>query len=274
MVSPNSRWLYGISDFSTTEPLQNAQEIIACGLDFIEPGLAKASALSHEDFEAAASRLKKSGIRVQSMNWFLPPELKVVGPDVSHSASRKFLERALQRADHLGATAIVFGSPGSRSIPAAFSAEKSRAQLISFCQLAADLIVEAQYGMKIAVEHVNHTETNHLNSFAQALDLVREVDRPEIGLAADFYHFAMENESSEIMLEAGDLIHAVQLANPDGRCFPRPGVEIPGLDLFFEHLAASGYEGGVSVEATVTRSLKEDCQGAAEFFRTLSLSAS
>ena len=265
----NQHWIYGISDFSTTEPLQNAGEIIAAGLDFIEPGLAKAATLSRPDFQAAAKRLKTDGIRVQSMNWFLPPELKVVGPDVSHAASRRFLERALKRADQLDARAIVFGSPGSRSIPAGFSASKAREQLIEFCFLTADLINEAQYGVKLAVEHVNHTETNHLNTFAQALDLVREVDRPEIGLAADFYHFAMEDEATEIMLEAGDLIHAVQLANPEGRCFPRPDVEIPGIAKFFETLAAIDYQGGISVEATVTGSLEEDCRAAAAFFKAL-----
>ena len=269
MASQHPTWIYGISDFSITEPLQNAGDIIASGLDFIEPGLAKAAALSHADFEAAASRINDAGIRVQSMNWFLPPELKVVGPDVSHAACRRFLERALQRADHLNARAIVFGSPGSRSIPAGFSAIKAREQLIEFCFLTADLINEAQYGMKIAVEHVNHTETNHLNTFAQALDLVREVDRAEVGLAADFYHFAMANESSEIMLEAADLIHAVQLANPAGRCFPRPDVEIPGLAQFFENLAAIDYQGGSSVEATVTGALSEDCGAAAAFFKSL-----
>jgi len=269
MATKHQHWIYGISDFSITEPLQNAGEIIASGLDFIEPGLAKTAALSPQDFEAAANRIKEAGIRVQSMNWFLPPELKVVGPDVSHSACRRFLELALQRAHQLEARAIVLGSPASRSIPAGFSESKAREQLIEFCALTADLINEAQYGMKLAVEHVNHTETNHLNTFAQALDLVREINRPEVGLTADFYHFAMERESSDIMLEAGDLIHAVQLANPEGRSFPRPEVEIPDLAKFFENLAAIDYQGGISVEATVTGTLRENCEAAAAFFKAL-----
>lgn len=269
MAVAQQNWIFGVSDFSTTEPLINAGTIIESGLDFIEPGLAKAAALSHDEFEMAARRIKDAGIKVQSMNWFLPPELKIVGPDVSHAASRRFLEKALQRADHLDATAIVLGSPGSRSIPAGFSEAKARDQLIAFLNLAADLISEAQYGLKIAVEHVNHTETNHINTFAQALDLVIEVDSPVIGLAADFYHFAMENESTDIMLEANDLIHAVQLADPNGRCFPDSNKTIPGIDGFFENLAEIDYHGGISVEATVTGSLKSDCEAAARFFRTL-----
>lgn len=269
MADHNANWIFGVSDFSITEPLENASEIIESGLDFIEPGLAKAAALSSEDFKDAAQRIRTNNIKVQSMNWALPPDLKIIGPDVQHAASRRFLELALKRADHLGAKAIVLGSPGSRSIPAGFSEVKAREQMIGFLELAADLIDEAHYGLKIAVEHVNHTETNHLNTFASAFDLIQEVDRPEIGLAADFYHFAMENESSDIMLEAVDLIHAVQLADPDGRCFPKPGKVIPEIDRFFENLRAIDYQGGISVEATVTESLKADCQGAAQFFREL-----
>ena len=267
--SPNGpRFQFGVSDFSTSEPLLNAEKIVACGMDFIEPGLAKIAAMSESDFSAAAARLGQSNIRVQSVNWFLPPDLKVTGPEVDESKSRQFLESALARAAKLGATAVVFGSPGSRSVPAGFSVEKATTQMISFLHLCSDVIRENQWNIKIALEHVNHTETNFVNTFAQALEIVKAVDRPEIGLAADFYHFAIEEESMEVMSEAGDLICAVQLANPDGRCFPKSGIEIPGLDAFFQKLINIGYDGGVSVEATVD-SLERDCQNASDYLRAL-----
>lgn len=259
-----SDWIFGVSDFSTSEPLQNAEQIIGSGLDFIEPGLAKAAALSDEEFDDAVKRL--SDVNVQSMNWFLPPTLKVVGPEVDEEKGRVFLTHALARANRLGAKAVVFGSPGSRSIPAGFSAEKAEMQMVEFCRMAAEVISENNFGMKIALEHVNHTETNFLNTFAQALEMVRKVDRAEIALAADFYHFEMEHESVELTKEAGGLICAVQLANPEGRCFPRPEADIPRVDRFFECLAEIGYQGGISVEATVGDDLESDCRSAVEFF--------
>lgn len=257
------RFSLGVSDFSVSEPLQNAEKIIACGFDFIEPGLAKIAAMSLADFTSAADRIKTANICVRSANWFLPPDLKVTGPHVDDGKSRRFLEHALARAVQLGAQAIVFGSPNSRTIPAGFSATTGRAQMIEFCRLCSDVIREHQWPIKIAVEHVNHTETNFINTFAQALSIVGEVDRPEIALAADFYHFVMENESMDVMLQANDLIVAVQLANPAGRRFPRPSDEIPGLDFFFENLSKIGYTGGVCVEATVS-DLESDCRGAAQ----------
>lgn len=256
---------FGVSDFSISEPLENAEAIIACGMDFIEPGLAKIASMSDEAFSAAAKRIVEGAIGVRSVNWFLPPELKVTGPEVNESNSQMFLESALDRAVRLGARAVVFGSPGSRSVPDGFSLDVARDQMVAFCRLCSDVIRNHRWDIRIAIEHVNHTETNFVNTFEQALSIAREVDRAEVGLAADFYHFEMENEPMEIIKEAADLICAVQLANPLGRCFPKAGDEIPRLDLFFQYLSDIGYEGGVSVEATVD-DLEADCRGAVSFF--------
>ena len=260
---------FGVSDFKTSEPLLNFETILGSGMDFIEPGLAKVAAMTETEFTELAARLRSSKVRVQSMNWFLPPTLKVTGPDVDHAKSREFLQAALVRASVLGAKAVVFGSPGSRSIPEGFSAEEAGQQMIDFCRLAADVIRTGGFELRIAVEHVNHTETNFINTFAQALDLVREVNRAEIGLAADFYHFAMENESTEILSEAGDLVCAVQLADPQGRCFPRPGQPVPKLELFLKHLQSINYCGGVSVEANVGDDLASDCRLALVALRSM-----
>lgn len=272
MSDSSFQWQFGVSDFSTSEPLQNGELIKASGLDFIEPGLAKAAALPEEEFLAAAARLKAAGVPVLSANWFLPPTLKVVGPEANDEQSRAFLELALGRAAHLGAKAVVFGSPGSRSIPSGWSELRAREQMIHFCRMAAEVIQSRGWDLRIGVEHVNHTEGNFLNTFTEALAITREIDRPEIGLTADFYHFAMEGEATGVIREAADLLCAVQLANPRGRCFPKAGVEIPGIEVFFEQLLGIGYRGGISVEAEVGGDLAEECGGAAEFFRRQGLS--
>ena len=259
-----SPFLFGVSDFSTSEPLQNAELIIAAGMDFIEPGLAKIAAMSDAEFEVAVERIRNNQINVQSCNWFLPQTLKVIGPDVDNDQTRQFLKHALGRAARLGATAVVFGSPGSRNVPDEFDFTAANVQMIQFCHLCSDVIRTEGWKIRIAVEHVNYTETNFVNSFAEAMSIVRQVNRSEIGLAADFYHFAMENESLETMREASDLICAVQLANPNGRCFPKPNADIPGLRSFLQILMDIGYEGGVSVEAVVGEDLQSDCRDAVQ----------
>ncbi len=262
-------WRFGVADFSTSEPLLNGELIKASGLDFIEPGLAKVAAMPEEDFLRAVGRLRDAEVPVRSMNWFLPPSLKVVGRDVDDEKSCVFLRHALGRAAELGARAVVFGSPASRSIPVGWAELEAREQMLRFCRLAAEMIREGDWDLRIAVEHVNQSETNFLNTFADALAMVREIDRAEIGLAADFYHFAMEGEATDVVREAADLICAVQVADPRGRVFPRGGVEIPGMIPFFEQLAGIGYGGGVTVEAKVGKSLADDCASAADFFESI-----
>lgn len=256
-----SQITFGVSEFSTTQPLPTAEVIIGCGMDFIEPGLAKIATMPEANFLAAVHRLRASGIGVQSVNWFLPASLKVTGPEVDVATSQEFLELALARAAQLGAKAVVFGSPGSRSVPDGFSADVARGQMIDFCHLCSDVIRANEWDLRIAIEHVNRSETNFINTFAQALSIAREVDRREIGLAADFYHFEMEKEPMNVIAEAADLICAVQIANPVGRCFPQAAVEIPRLDSFFQQLSDIGYEGGVSVEANV-QDLRAECRSA------------
>jgi hypothetical protein len=77
--------------------------------------------------------------------------LKVVGPEVDDTKSLAFLELALSRAAHLGAKAVVFGSPGSRSIPTGWAELEAREQMIRFCRMAAEVIQENDFGLRIAV---------------------------------------------------------------------------------------------------------------------------
>ncbi len=261
--------IFGVSDFATTESFDNAELITSHGLDFVEAGCAKVAALPDDVFAARAADLASKGINVQSMNWFLPPTLKVVGDEVDDAASRSFLEGAIARAEVLGAQAIVFGSPGSRTRPDGFSSDKARQQIVRFCHLFADVVEEQGASVRLAVEHVNHTETNMLNTFADAMSVATEVARPEVGLAADLYHFHMESESMEILRDAGDLVCAVQLANPDGRCFPKEGADVAGMAEFFQLLKEISYSGGVSVEATPGNDLAADCRSAVAAMRVV-----
>ena len=95
MAGQLPKFALGVSDFSTSEPLENSKKIISYGMNFIEPGLAKIAAMTDSDFFRAATQIKQNEIRVQSVNWFLPPDLKVIGPEADDNASRRFLELSL-----------------------------------------------------------------------------------------------------------------------------------------------------------------------------------
>lgn len=245
-------WMFGVADFSSSEPLKNAETIIAAGYDYIEPGLSKAVALPAAEFSAAAERVRSAGIRVQAMNWFVPGTVKLTGPDVDPPKVRAYAERALALANGLGARAIVFGSPGARTIPDNFPTDKAWTQLVGFCRTCADIIEREGYPIRIGIEHLNRGETNIINTLADAIRMAREVDRPQIGVTIDFYHLAVEKEDVDLVLQAKGLVAHVQLADPDGRKFPRPGSDIPGFQRFFENLHKIAYDGPISIEANVS----------------------
>lgn len=244
-------WKLGICDFSKSEPLQNAGLIQDAGFDYIEPGLAKAVMLDSRELTLAAENISARNFRVLSMNWFLPPGVKVTGPDVDPNLCRQYVEKAFAVVDSLGGQAVVFGSPASRSIDDEFPMETAWSQLADFSNLCADIIQENGYDIRLGIEHVNYTETNVLRKLEDVIRLAREVNRPEVGVTVDFYHLVMEKEPMETILGARDLVVAVQLANPANRCFPKKDDEIPQLKEFFQMLLEIGYTGGIGIEANV-----------------------
>jgi len=256
-------WPLGVSDFSITEPLLNAETIIRAGFDYVEPGLAKAVSMPEKDFLVAKQRILEKGIPVLSMNWFVPPDVKVTGPSVDAKKYREFVDKALALASGLGAKAVVFGSPGARNVPDGFPMEQAMDQLEEFFVYCADVIRDNGYALKIGIEHVNYTESNILRLLSDAISLAKRINRPEIGVTVDFYHLAMEKEPLETILDAKGLVVAVQLADPATRSFPGKDMDVPGLLKFFRLLRAIGYRGGVSIEANVTKLSEEGTVAAA-----------
>src|SRR6185436_11631656 len=71
---------FGVAAFGAVDPLKDVKTVAACGYDYIEPALSKAVALSPDALAAARRDLQASGIRVETMNWFLPgTDIKLTG---------------------------------------------------------------------------------------------------------------------------------------------------------------------------------------------------
>jgi len=237
--------------------------------DYIEPALSKAVALSPEALAAARRDVQVSGIRVETMNWFLPGgDIKLTGPAVDREQVRAYLEKSLALAESFGAKVIVFGSPGARTVPDGFPHEKAWAQLVDFLRLAGQVVKTRGYGMVIGIEALRKPETNIVNSVAEALRLAREVNDPRVRLNVDFYHLAFENEDPDVVLQAGPLIAHVQISDPVQRGFPRDDAGEPRYRRFFENLRKVGYRGRISVEAE-SKDLSGDCGPALQFLKRM-----
>lgn len=264
---------YGVATFGDVEPLRDVATLATCGYDYVEPGLARTLALTETERHDQLRRLAATGLRVETMNWFLPgADIKLTGPSVDQARVQDFLERSLALANELGAKVIVFGSPGARSFPEGFPRERAWEQLKAFLRTAGGIIESRGYGMVIGIEPLRKPESNIINSVAEAARLAREVQHPKVRIIVDFYHLAFENEDPDVILGAKDLIVHLQIADPGVRGFPKEEGTETRYRQFFANLRKIGYQGRISIEANST-DLAGDCGPALKFLKGMAAAA-
>lgn len=116
--------------------------------------------------------------------------------------------------------------------------------------------IASDYGMGLAFEFIGYPNCS-VNTFAQAYRIVDRVNRANVGLTVDCFHFhAMNSHVDDLGQASPDRIFMVHLDDcdpfPPGflrdqhRCFPGQGViDLRGILTTLERI---GYQGPVSVE--------------------------
>jgi sugar phosphate isomerase/epimerase len=232
------------------------------GFDYYEPSAAAVAALSETDFADFRRRVLASRLRCRSFNSLIRT-LQVVGPGANLDAVAAYLDSTLDRCRELGAGIAVWGSASSRNVPEGFSREQSWRQITTFLRRAGD--IARTKGIVIAIEPLRKQESNIINSGAEALRLVYEVDHSNVKMIVDYYHLRQEMEDPEIVRQAsGEIVH-LHFANPNGRRWPKALNEDPEYRRFFELLKQTRYRGGISIEGNGT--FDEDAAASQTFFR-------
>jgi D-psicose/D-tagatose/L-ribulose 3-epimerase len=263
------RLRYGVAAFGDVDPLTSLDTLRSLGFDYAEPALSKTLALDPAALASVRAKLGQTGIHVETMNWFLPgTDIALTGPKVDQTKVRDYVEKSLALAESLGAKVIVFGSPGARTVPEGFPREQAWTQLKDFLKTCGDVIQSHGYGMVIGIEALRKPETNIVNSVAEALRLAREVNHPKIKIIVDFYHLAFEHEDPAVVLEAGDMIVHLQIADPRERTFPMSEAGEPRYAAFFTNLRKIGYQGRISIEAN-SKDVEKDGRASLAFLRQM-----
>ena len=237
-------------------------EADACGFDYFEPGAAAIAALSEGDFADFRRRVLASRLRCRSFNSLIRT-LRVAGPDADLDAVAAYLNSTLDRCRQLGAGIVVWGSASSRNVPEGTSRDQAWKQITSFLSRAGE--IAQSFNIVVAIEPLEREESNIINTGAEALRLVRDVDHPHVKMIIDYYHMRRENEDPGIVLQARDSMVHVHFANPNGRRWPKAADEDSEYDRFFENLRRIDYHGGVSIEGRGR--FREDAALSLEFFR-------
>lgn len=236
-------WLFANEAPSVPDRIRAAK---AAGLDGIEFWH-----WSNKDLDAVRTALDETGLPLAGI--LCEPIAKITDPE-AHSLFLEGVRASLGAALKLGAPVMIAQAGDDRTgIPR----EAQHAALVKVLKDAADILKGS--GVVLALEPLNDRVDHpgyYLTSTIEGLDIVDEVDRPEIRLLYDIYHSAMMGEHIEDVLEGRlDRVVHVHLADTQGR--GEPGSGTMDWQARLDWLAAQGYAGFVGLEYRPTGSTEE-----------------
>ncbi|KAA2240068.1 sugar phosphate isomerase/epimerase [Chitinophaga agrisoli] len=216
------------------------------GYIYIEEGVSRllSPVVNDAQFASQAADIKQTRCKVQTCNGFIPGTIKIVGPQVDEARVLGYVDTVMQRAQKAGIQLIVLGSGDARKIPDGVDHAVVKKQFIVLCRKMAE--VAAKYDRIIAMENLNSTETNFINTLAEANDVVNAIHHPNFKLTADIYHMLKENEPASVIDNAkGNLVHC-HIAEREKRA--APGVAQQDFRPYFAALHRIGFDGRIMVE--------------------------
>lgn len=247
-------------------PSSFIKEVKEAGFDYIELPLCAVAAESEEAFQGILSQLKAEALPCLASNMFLPKQIRVTGNDVNLKTAAAYCEKALSRAQRLGNRTVVLGSCGARNVPGGFPMEKAWRQFEEFGRMAGD--IAAEYGVVIALEPINGTETNLMKTVMEGVALTRKINHPNVKALADYFHMQVEKESAGSLLAAGEDLYHTHTATLVGRSLPLE-YDRETQSVFTKALKQIGYGGGLSIETADFRQQVPEMKRSLELLRNL-----
>jgi sugar phosphate isomerase/epimerase len=232
--------------FGICGSLDITSKIKAAGFDYLEINIVSnlMGESPTEEFSPRLKQIRACGLPCLAGMIFVPSHLKITGLDVDFLRLTQYVQIVMARAQQIGMEVVVFGSGGARKIPEGFERGKAYEQLLNFGCMAAPLA--EQHGVKIAVEPLNRSETNVLNSVSESLQYVKDVGHPAFRLLVDGFHWAKEDEPVEDIITAGPWLEHGHIATYVNRL--APGAEPCDFEPFLQALKTAGYDKRLSIE--------------------------
>lgn len=204
--------------------------------------------VTEDQFRENLKKIRSAKVKVAAANVFFPGEIKLVGPAVDEKIVLGYADTVMRRCKEAGVKIIVLGSGGSRKLPDGYDSVKASKEFISLVRKMAK--VAKKYDRIIAIENLNHTETNFVLTLAEAIKYVKAVNHPNFRLTADIYHMLMENEPGSVIEQAkGLLVHAHIAEKEERACPGKRGVD---FTPYFSAMKKIGYTGKIMMECRFT----------------------
>jgi sugar phosphate isomerase/epimerase len=204
--------------------------------------------VSDEQFELRLKQFRSLHLSVFAMNIFMPGDMKLVGPDVKEEAILSYATTVFERCQRAGVSMVVWGSGGARRVPDGFDHNKAKEQFINIARKVS--VLAKKYKIDLALENLNSTETNFINTVEDAYDVVNKVDQKNFWLCVDIYHMLMEGEQPAVIGKTKKKLIHVDIAEKLNRA--PPGVSGDDFRPYLSMLKKIGYSGKIVLECRWT----------------------
>jgi len=228
--------------------VSNGAALAAAGGDFIEENAQKFLVPDKDEaaFDAMLAQAKASPVPMASCNMFLPGSMKLFGPQtVPRQTLLDWGEVLFRRADRASLKVVVFGCSGSRKIPNGMDRAQAERQFVELMSAYADMA--AKYKIMLVLEPVNRKEVNFINTIADAVRIVRKVNKPYFRTMADFYHMAMNEEPASEIVKYKKYLYHFHVSEVKDRA--PLGTYGDDLGAYFAAMRRIGFTGMISMES-------------------------
>lgn len=210
---------------------------------------------TEKDIPAVEKALAETKLALSSL--VAEPMIPLTDP-ASHDAFLVGLRASAEMANRLGAKVLI--AQAGDDLPGRTRAEQHQA-LVDCLTQAADVL--AGTGVVLGLEPLN-TLIDHkgyfLHSTAEGLDIIDEVNRPEIRIVYDIYHsLVMGEATAEVLKDRIDRVAHVHIADHPGR--NEPGSGTLELSKSLHWLFDNGYNGFVGLEYQPTADTQSSLEG-------------
>jgi D-psicose/D-tagatose/L-ribulose 3-epimerase len=206
--------------------------------------------ISTADAAKIRATVEASGLVVTGLHWLLvkPEGLSLTDPDAAvRTRTLAVMTHLIGLCAELGGAVLVHGSPKQRQIAPGETHAIALARLQD--ALAQVALAAARVGVIYCIEPLSRRETELVNTIAEAAELVRSIDHPNLRTMIDCSAAGLTETDSipsliERWLPTGLIAH-VQLNDPNRR---GPGQGNMQFAPILAGLKRHGYDGTVAVE--------------------------
>jgi len=195
------------------------------------------------------SAMKNAGIECAGLHWLLSPPPSGLHFTTPVTAVRQktitYFDKLIDFCGDLGGPYMIFGSPKQRSAVGS-SVEEAKKHFADSLAKVADHA--QQRSVKILIEPLGSSQTNVVNTLADALEVAKQVNHPAVQIMFDFHNTEDETEPFDVLLKKYYKdIHHVHVQEMDGKHLGT-GTAVNDYVKAFQTLKDLKYDKWVSLE--------------------------